>query len=232
MAAGTIRARLAFGERAGLDDGAGFSGRGRDRAAHPTAMLNDDEKAVLSRTWAEVLPNAEAFADLFVERLLALRPSYAALFLTTDLPARKTEFLRAIGFLVRTLDWPEAEWLDAAPVENDVIFAAFAVVESGEGLAGIAPETYPLLGQALTWALESTLGARFDDVARAVWGRVTTSMVTALRLGATRAEDAATTRRQPDPELELSSDTQRFPLSFSEGGPPSHVGQGRRIVSN
>lgn len=192
-------------------------------------MLNDDEKAILRRTWAEAVPVADAVADLFFERLLALRPTYASLFLSADLGRRKAQLLNAIGFVVRSLDWPEREWTDAVSTNEDAIFAAISVAEDGYGLSGITPDSYPLLGQALVWALETALGARFGEASRGVWTRVAATLVTALRLGAARAEALApVTRRQVDE----AAATERFPRSYFEGGAPFSLEPSRRIVTS
>ena len=196
-------------------------------------MLNDDEKAVLKQSWAEVLPAADTIADLFFERLLALRPTYAALFLSADLRSRKIQLLHALDFVVRSLDWPEPAWMDPVSTNDDPVFAAFSVAEDGYGLSGITPEAYPLLGEALVWALECVLGPRFDAASRGIWTRVAATLVTALRLGAARAEALApATRRQIDGTGDEPTDTERFPRSYFEGGAPFSLGPSRRIVSS
>lgn len=194
-------------------------------------MLNDAEKAALRESWAEALPHA-AIADLFFERLLALRPSYAALFLSADLPARKAQFLKAVDFVVRSLDWPETEWDDAVSTSEDAMFAAFSMGEDGRDLSGIGSEAFPLMGEALLWSLETVLGPHFDAMARAVWTRVAGALVTALQLGAARAAVfAPETRRQIEPLMDEPSDTERLPRSYFEDGAPFSLGRSRRIVS-
>jgi hemoglobin-like flavoprotein len=196
-------------------------------------MLNDDEKAVLKQSWADALPASGAVADLFFERLLALRPTYAALFLSADLRARKVQLVHAIDFVVRSLDWPEPAWMDAVSTNEDAVFSAFSVAEDGYGLSGITPEAFPLLGEALVWALESVLGPRWDASSRGVWTRVAATLVTALRLGAARAEALAPpTRRQIDSAADEPTDTERFPRSYFEGAAPFSLGPSRRIVSS
>jgi hemoglobin-like flavoprotein len=196
-------------------------------------MLNDDEKAVLKQSWADARPASAAVADLFFERLLALRPTYAALFLSANLQARKIQLLHAVEFVVRSLDWPEPQWMDAVSTNDDAVFAAFSVAEDGYGLSGISPESFPLLGEALVWALETVLGPRFDNASRAVWTRVAGALVTALRLGAARAEAfAPPTRRQLDVQGEDAADTERFPGSYFDGVAPFSLGPSRRIVSS
>jgi hypothetical protein len=197
------------------------------------AMLNDDEKAILSRTWADalVVPNAaNVVADLFFERLLALRPSYTVLFLSADLPLRKERFIHGMTSLVKSLDWPEAEWLEDSPVTVDPVFNAFSVGAEGGELAGMSTDAFPLLGEALVWALENALGDRFTKPAKSVWTKVAAAIVTALRLGAAYGEALApTTRRQLESGDDMPSDTERFsPL------PPDSIsgdGLDRRIVS-
>jgi hypothetical protein len=123
--------------------------------------------------------------------------------------------------------------MDAVSTNEDAIFSAFSVAEDGYGLSGITPEAYPLLGEALVWALESVLGSRWDAASRHVWTRVAAALVTALRLGAARAEALApATRRQSHLAESDLTDTERFPRSYFEGDAPFSLGPSRRIVSS
>jgi hypothetical protein len=194
-------------------------------------MLNDDEKSVLKATWGDALTLADDVGDLFFERLLALRPAYAVLFLRADMKLEKERFFRAISFVVRSLDWPEDAWLDAASPEDDAVFAAFSLGANGEGIAGIAPDSYPLMGDALVWSLETALGTAFSREAADVWRTVSSGMLLALRLGSTFGEWLAPTRRRPI-DRQLAAETDQFSRAFVPDGAPAALALNRRVLTS
>ena len=74
-------------------------------------MLNDAEKKLIQSSWRLVVPIKETAADLFYRRLFELKPAYQQLF-KGDLAAQKKKLIAMLGFIVKSLDWPDSAWRD------------------------------------------------------------------------------------------------------------------------
>jgi hemoglobin-like flavoprotein len=145
-------------------------------------MLNDQQKTVIRETWRLVVPIADTAADLFYKRLFELRPDYRAMF-KGDMADQKRKLVMMLGFIVKSLDWPEEAWRDSVSEDSDLFLIVLALGRRHTDLYKIPDASYKTVGEALLWALDYGLGKKFDAEARAAWTQVYTLVSTAMRMG-------------------------------------------------
>ncbi len=145
-------------------------------------MLNAADKQVIKDSWRLVVPIGETASDLFYKRLFELQPSYKKYF-TGDLAAQKRKLLAMLGFIVKSLDWPESAWRDDVAEEDDLFLVVLALGRRHSDLYRIPDESYATVGEALLWTLDYGLGKKFDAAAKAAWTKVYTLVSTTMKMG-------------------------------------------------
>jgi hemoglobin-like flavoprotein len=145
-------------------------------------MLSDEEKGLIRNSWRLLEPIADTAVDLFCRRLFEQRPDYRVMF-SEDLAAPKKKIVATLGFIVKALDWPEAEWRADVPEEEDLLLALVALGRRHAELQGVADDRYEAVGDALIWTLDYAIGEPFDASSRAAWTRLCGVIATALRMG-------------------------------------------------
>jgi len=145
-------------------------------------MLSDADKIVIRDSWRLVVPIADTAADLFYKRLFELKPAYQQLF-TGDMAAQKRKLVAMLGFIVKSLDWPESAWRDDVAEEDDLFLVVLALGRRHSELYKIPDAAYAIVGEALMWALDYGLGKKFDDTARRAWTKVYSLVSTAMKMG-------------------------------------------------
>src|SRR4051812_15987837 len=60
--------------------------------------MTPDQKHLVRESWKQVVPTAEAAAELFYRRLFEIDPTTPALFRATDMFAQRTKLLKTLGF--------------------------------------------------------------------------------------------------------------------------------------
>jgi hemoglobin-like flavoprotein len=158
-------------------------------------MITDAEKAVIKDSWRLVVPIAETAADLFYKKLFELRPDYRKLF-PEDLRAQKRKLIAMLGFIVKSLDWPESAWRETVPEEDDLCLIVLALGRRHSELYHVPDSSYEVVGEALLWTLDYGLGKKFDPPTRAAWTHVYTLLALTMKMGklsvpgASKADDA------------------------------------------
>ena len=145
-------------------------------------MITTQDKEHIRRSWKLVVPIAETAADLFYKRLFELKPEYRSLF-PDDMTAQKRKLLRMLAFIVRALDFPEKDWRDDVPAEEDLLLVVLALGRRHSELYRIPDESYVTVGEALLWTLNYGLGEAFTESVREAWLRVYTLLVRTMKLG-------------------------------------------------
>lgn len=145
-------------------------------------MLSDEEKGLIRNSWRLLEPIADTAVDLFCRRLFEQRPDYRVMF-TEDLAVPKKKLAATLAFIVKALDWQEAEWRADVPEEDDLLLALVALGRRHAELQGVADDRYEAVGDALIWTLDYALGEPFDANTRAAWTRLCGVIATALRMG-------------------------------------------------
>ena len=120
------------------------------------APLPTDKLDLVRSSLTALLPNQEAAAERFYARLFELDPSTRKLF-THDMVEQGKKFMDTLAHMVHGLYRlervrPEMEQLGRDHVEY-----------------GAKPEHYPVVRDALMWALAETLGSTFTPDVQQAW---------------------------------------------------------------
>lgn len=139
--------------------------------------MNTQSKTLIRSTWQQVVPIADAAADLFYRRLFEIEPGLRPLFAGTDMDAQKASLLQALSAVVDGLDdthrlLPRLEALGRRHVGY-----------------GATPRHYDSVGAALLWTLEQGLGEAWSEAAHAAW-RDAYGLVSGVMQGASAGPSA------------------------------------------
>jgi hemoglobin-like flavoprotein len=145
-------------------------------------VLNDAEKKLILNSWRLVIPIQDTAADLFYRRLFELQPSYQDLF-KSDLATQKRKLIAMLGFIVRSLDWPDMAWRDTVAEEDDLFLVVLALGRRHSELYSVPDAAYTSVGEALLWTLDYGLGKEFTAPVRAAWTKVYGLVSTAMKMG-------------------------------------------------
>jgi hemoglobin-like flavoprotein len=157
-------------------------------------VITDDEKNAITESWRLVVPISETAADLFYKRLFELEPQYRALF-PDDMAKQKRKLVAMLGFVVRSLDWPDANWRETVSEEDDLCLVMLALGRRHSDLYKVPDSSYDVVAQALLWTLDYGLGKAFDARTRAAWTHVYRLIALTMKMGrlsvpnVTRAEE-------------------------------------------
>jgi hemoglobin-like flavoprotein len=146
------------------------------------AMISDEEKSAIKDSWRLVVPIAETAADLFYRRLFELRPEYRRLF-PEDMKSQKRKLVAMLGFVVKSLDWPESAWRDTVAEEDDLCLVVLALGRRHSDLYKVPDAGYDVVGEALLWTLDYGLGKKFDAPTRAAWTHVYQLLALTMKMG-------------------------------------------------
>ena len=145
-------------------------------------MLTDSEKAAIRTSWRLVVPIAETAADLFYRRLFELKPEYRQLF-SMDMASQKRKLLHMLAFVVKSLDYREADWKNDVPADEDMMLVVLALGRRHSELYKIPPESYDVVAEALIWTLHFGLGEAFTPEVQAAWTHIYTLLARTMRMG-------------------------------------------------
>lgn len=153
-------------------------------------MMTDEEKTAIKTSWRLVIPIADTAADLFYKRLFELKPDYRRLF-SDDMKSQKRKLIAMLGFIVKSLDWPEAAWRDTVDEENDLYLVMLALGRRHSDLYRIPDASYDTVGEALLWTLDYGLGKKFDPQTRAAWAKIYGLCALTMKMGRLSVPSAA-----------------------------------------
>jgi hemoglobin-like flavoprotein len=145
-------------------------------------MLTEADRYAVRQSFRLVVPIADTAADLFYKRLFELRPDYRSLF-KDDIAAQKRKLVRMLAFIVKSIDFSDAQWRDDVPPEQDLMLVVLALGRRHSELYRIPPESYGVVAEALLWALDYGLGEAFTPEVRAAWTRLYTLLAQTMRFG-------------------------------------------------
>lgn len=152
-------------------------------------MLSLKDRNLVVNSWRLVEPIAGTASDLFYRRLFELRPDYRELF-PNDMAPQKKKLVGMLGFIVKALDWGLSEWQEDVPKEQDLFLVVLALGRRHGDLYRIPDESYPVVGEALLWALDYGLGEAFSEDLRDAWTQVYGTLSSLMMMG-TKGELAA-----------------------------------------
>lgn len=146
-------------------------------------MLNAEQKAHISRTFALVEPIAPLAASLFYGRLFELAPQTQSLFRyepgSPGMAAQGKKLMQTLGIAVANLD------------RLHLIVPAIEELARRHVSYGVEPAHYDTVGAALLWTLEQGLGDAFTPEVRAAWTELYTILATTMRTAAYGQASAA-----------------------------------------
>ncbi|HZQ73225.1 MAG TPA: globin family protein [Burkholderiales bacterium] len=120
--------------------------------------LTPAQVELLQQTWRSVLPVGDTAAELFYGKLFSLDPTLRRLF-KNDMREQGRNLTAMVSVAVGGLARPER--IERAVRQLGRRHAAY----------GVEQAHYEVVGAALLWALEKTLGEAFTPEARQAWAR-------------------------------------------------------------
>jgi hemoglobin-like flavoprotein len=119
--------------------------------------MTPEQKQLVRRSWAEIVPVSDAAAALFYQRLFAIDPPARRLFGSKDMRVQGTLFMQMLSVFVRSLD--------------DLPAMGAAIESCGQRHVGygVLASDYEGVGRALLWAVEQVLGQGFTPDVRDAW---------------------------------------------------------------
>ena len=145
-------------------------------------MLTESDRHAVRKSFRLVVPIADTAAELFYKRLFELRPEYRSLF-ADDIASQKRKLVRMLAFVVKSLDFTDAQWKDDVPPEQDLMLVVLALGRRHTELYRIPAESYGVVAEALLWTLDYGLGEAFTPEVRSAWTRLYTLLAQTMRLG-------------------------------------------------
>jgi hemoglobin-like flavoprotein len=137
--------------------------------------MTPNQIALVQASWGQVLPIADAAAQMFYERLFDLDPSLRPLF-QSDMTKQRHKLVDMLSVVVSGLTRLE-----------ELLPTVRALGHRHAGY-GVRNEHYATVGMALLWTLEQGLGDSFTAEMREAWvaayGLLGTTMKDAARLAA------------------------------------------------
>lgn len=121
--------------------------------------LTVTEIQLVQRTFEMLIPLADTFALIFYERFFALEPEVRPLF-KSEMWSQRERLITMMAFIIRRLDQPEvfAEELKKLGLRH----VAY----------GVQPAHYPVMSEAVIWALKECLGEKATDEMCAAWQKM------------------------------------------------------------
>ena len=147
-----------------------------------SGALSDAEKAIIKDTWRLIDPIRDTAADLFYRRLFELKPEYRALF-KDNMDAQKRKLIAMLGFIVKSLSWPESLWREEVDPEDDLFLIVLALGRRHRELYHVPEESYQTVRDALLWAMDYGLGEVFTPAAHDAWARVYDLISVTMKMG-------------------------------------------------
>ncbi len=141
----------------------------------------------VQKSFAQVLPMADATADLFYSRLFELDPAVRGMF-PQDMTVQKQKFISMLNTAVDSLD------------RLDNLVPTIQALGIRHGTYGVTVEQYDTVRDALMWAFQKSLGAAFTPEVKAAW-------ITVYTLLANTMQQAAGYVSQPNEPARVADNT-------------------------
>ncbi len=126
-------------------------------------MLNSQEKRAIQRTFELIVPLADTFAVLFYDRFFSLEPAARSLF-KGNMASQREKVMDMLSLTVRGLDEP---YKTKPELHN---------LGQRHMTYRVEDWHYPLMNEAIVWALAECLGDRFTDEIRSGWTQALDSL--------------------------------------------------------
>jgi hemoglobin-like flavoprotein len=125
--------------------------------------MSPEQVTLVQQTFAQVVPVADKAAEIFYGRLFDVAPAVKPLF-RGDMTEQRRKLMASLAVVVRGLsDLPSVLPAASALAKRHVDY-------------GVKPEHYPLVGEALLWALARALGPRWTPEVASAWTAAYTTL--------------------------------------------------------
>lgn len=133
--------------------------------------LTSTEIKSIQRTFEMVAPLADTFALIFYDRFFYLEPAVQQLF-QVDMALQREKLMQMMAFIVRGLDKP------------DLFVGELREMGLRHASYRVAPGHYPILIEAIIFALEECLGGKVTDEMKAAWRKALATISEIMLAGA------------------------------------------------
>lgn len=140
-------------------------------------MLTPIQTTLLTRQFAAIAPQADAFAADFYDTLFVLAPGVRGLF-PADLTAQRQKLIAALATVIRSID------------RLDTIALAISALGCRHANYGTEESHFAVVGAAILATLERYLGEDFDSEARQAWS-MAYAVVSDLMIDGMRSSERA-----------------------------------------
>lgn len=130
--------------------------------------MTDEQIQLVQSTWTQVVPIADAAADLFYGKLFDLDESLEEMF-PRDMTEQKKKLMKTLGVAVSSLRQP------------DSLLPALQDLGRKHVAYGVEDHQYDTVGEALLWTLGQGLGQAFTPAAEAAWAEVYAVVATTMK---------------------------------------------------
>ncbi len=125
--------------------------------------LSSEHRAIVTATFREIIPISDTFVHMFYNRLFELKPTVKPLF-NSSIDDQGPKLIAMLVILVKSLD------------RLDDLVPAIQALSKRHVKYGVVQEDYPVVGEALLWALEYMLKERFTSDVKMAWAAMYTAL--------------------------------------------------------
>ncbi len=142
--------------------------------------MTPEQKQLVQHNWAMAVPNADAVAQLFYQRLFKLDPGIETLFVGSDMAAQRGKLIQALQLAVAGLD------------DLDSLVPVLEELGRRHQSYGVEDGHYDAVGAALLWTLERGLGQAWTREAQTAWTEAYGLLAGAMRPAGSGSADEST----------------------------------------
>ncbi len=146
--------------------------------------MDTGQVRTLRQSYSLIEPMAETVASLFYSRLFELDPSLRQLF-TGDLESQGKALMSSIKLIVTILD------------NRERVIPAVRALGKRHVQYGVQSKHYIVVGEALLWALEKSLGQAYTSEVEAAWVSAYGFLSALMQEAAAEAVQKSTLRSRP-----------------------------------
>jgi len=118
--------------------------------------MTPQQVALIHDSFAEIAPHSDQVAQVFFNHLFEMAPHVRPLF-RGDMAEQRVKFMATMSMLVNSLD------------NLEIVLPAAGKLAVRHVAYGVTPEHYPVVGQALLWTIQRTLGLSWTGEVAAAW---------------------------------------------------------------
>jgi nitric oxide dioxygenase len=118
--------------------------------------MTPQQASLIHDSFAEIAPESELVAAIFYDRLFEIAPLMRPYF-RDDMTEQRVKFMATLSMLVNSLS------------NLEIVLPAAGKLAKRHVNYGVTPDHYPIVGQALLWTIQRTLGLNWTSDIAAAW---------------------------------------------------------------